>query len=531
MSVAKITDQARRRISPGVMWWGVIVLAAGARLYGVTDPYVWYDEAFSVWMSSLSPADIWFHTGKDVHPPLYYLLLHGWVGLFGNSVLAIRSMSVVAGTLTVVLYMLIVRMISSRGVAMLAGILLALFPASIRLSQEARMYALEGLFLIGATLALVCWVRQPQRYRYLLIYAVCIGASLYTHYYAVLGILAHWLYLIFLRFGSSLKTRHVVSPAWWLCNVLVFVIYIPWLFSLADLLRNYAKIEAVGSVSWLDRGSVYTLPGSLWRFFTLQPQRSLFWLFYWLPPLALSVWVGWVIYFDRTPYRSYVLLAIFTFFPMLALFCVSLFMPAYLERYIAFAALGIPVFLAIAVVSFSHKSFAAGGLMFFCVIALELVGLRLNYIQQGDFGYFQGQYVTPFPVVFDYILSHRREGDIVVVGGGFFYFSSVYYNGTDQGMYLYDLSLANAHSVRPNGYGASTLMYDTWNDHVLDDTRCAPQGTKRIWWLTGYPLLDVHVPYPGQWPQVDALRTGELDLRLYKAPEGAPGHDSCWKVN
>lgn len=517
--MAKITDRIERNISPAVVCWGVIVLAAGVRLYGITDPYVWYDEAFSVWMSSLSPADIWFHTGRDVHPPLYYLLLHGWMDLFGKSALAIRSMSVVAGTLTVALCMLIVRRVSSLGVTTVAGILLALFPASIRLSQEARMYALEGLFLTGATLALVCWVRQPQRYRYLLIYALCIGASLYTHYYAVLGVLAHWLYLIFLRFGSPIKARHVVSPAWWFCNVLIFVAYIPWLFSLVDLLRNYAKIEAVGSVAWLHRGDVHTLPGSLWMFFTLQPQRSLFWAFYWLLPLALSVSVGAVVYFDRTPYRTYVLLAIFTFFPMLALFCVSLFMPAYLERYVAFAAIGLPVLLAITVVSVSHKYFSTGCLIFFCVLALELVGLRFNYIQQGEFGYFKSKYVTPFPVVFDYISSHRREGDIVVVGGGFFYFSAVFYNGTDQGMYLYDLSLANGHSTRPNGYGASTLMYETWNDHVLDNLRCVPKGTKRIWWLTGYPLLDVHVPYPGQWPEVDALRTGELDLRLYKAPD------------
>ncbi|WP_248797321.1 glycosyltransferase family 39 protein [Pseudomonas sp. MWU13-2105] len=527
--MAKVTDQAGRSISLGVMWWGIIVLAAGARLYGITDPYVWYDEAFSVWMSSLPPADIWFHTGRDVHPPLYYLLLHGWIGLLGKSVLAIRSMSVVAGTLTVMLCMLIVRMVSSRGVAMLAGILLALFPASVRLSQEARMYALEGLFLVGATLALVYWVRQTQRYRYLLIYAVCIGASLYTHYYAVLGVLAHWLYLIFLRFGSSIKTRHVVSPAWWLCNVFIFVIYTPWLFSLVDLLRNYAKIEAVGSVAWLDRGGVHTLPGSLWKFFTLQPQHSLFWPFYWLLPLVLSVLVGWVVYFDRTPYRSCVLLVIVTFFPMLALFCVSLFMPAYLERYIAFAALGIPVFMAIAVAGVSHRSFSVGCLMFFCVLALESVGLHFNYIQQGEFGYFKSKYVTPFSVVFDYIFSHRREGDIVVVGGGFFYFSAVYYNGTDQGMYLYDLSLDNGHSARPNGYGASTLMYETWDDHVLNGTRCAPKGTKRIWWLTGDPLLDVHVPYPGQWPEVDALRTAELDLRLYEAPAGMVGYDPCLK--
>ncbi|CAI1044342.1 insertion element IS2 transposase InsD [Serratia entomophila] len=33
-------------------------------------------------------AALLYHASFDVHPPLYYLLLHGWMVLFGDSILA-----------------------------------------------------------------------------------------------------------------------------------------------------------------------------------------------------------------------------------------------------------------------------------------------------------------------------------------------------------------------------------------------------------------------------------------------------------
>jgi Predicted membrane protein len=72
----------------------VVGLACMARLYHVTHPVLWLDEAYSVTLAGMPLAQIILHTARDVHPPLYYLLLHFWMDAFGNSLLAVRGMSV-----------------------------------------------------------------------------------------------------------------------------------------------------------------------------------------------------------------------------------------------------------------------------------------------------------------------------------------------------------------------------------------------------------------------------------------------------
>ena len=42
-------------------------------------------------------------TARDIHPPLYYWLLHLWIRLTGSSEFAIRSLSVFAGLVTAAL--------------------------------------------------------------------------------------------------------------------------------------------------------------------------------------------------------------------------------------------------------------------------------------------------------------------------------------------------------------------------------------------------------------------------------------------
>ncbi|MCP1505013.1 putative membrane protein [Pseudomonas marginalis] len=498
-------------------WLSIIALAAGVRFYAITDAYVWYDEAFSVGISALSPEAIWFHTGRDVHPPLYYLLLHGWMELFGKGPLAIRSLSAIAGILTVALGMVMARSIFNYRTAWVAGLFLALLPVSVRFSQEARMYALLGLFLMGATLALIYWMKKSECYRYCLIYIGCMTAALYTHYYAILAAMAHWLYLIVLRLHPAVRARHVTGTVWWTCNVLIAIAYIPWLFSLVDLLKNYSKIQAVGSVAWLSRASPYSLPDTVWRFFTLNSPKSFSMVGYWLVPVVLLVITGWIVSLDRTKYRFSILLMFFAFVPMLSLFVVSLFIPAYLVRYVAFSALVLPLILGAAVTYLSSRQVAAT-LLFFAVIGLELFGLQANYRQESDMSYVKSTEVVRMRQAIDYISAHRQAADIVVVGGGFLYFSAVFYMGSDRNMYLVDQSLDQHSSSRPNGYGATTLMYDTWDEHFLADPDRFPEGVRRVWWVTGRSSTDLYYPYQGKWREIDYLAAGELELRLYQAP-------------
>lgn len=64
----------------------ILALATLVRFYDLTAAAIWGDEGSSLLLSQFSLTDIWVHAGRDVHPPLYFLLLHGWVELFGDGI-------------------------------------------------------------------------------------------------------------------------------------------------------------------------------------------------------------------------------------------------------------------------------------------------------------------------------------------------------------------------------------------------------------------------------------------------------------
>jgi uncharacterized membrane protein len=52
---------------------------------------------------------------------------------------------------------------------------------------------------------------------------------LYTHYFAVLAALSHWLYLGLIRLLPGYRLRHIQRKDWWLANLAIVVLYLPWL--------------------------------------------------------------------------------------------------------------------------------------------------------------------------------------------------------------------------------------------------------------------------------------------------------------
>lgn len=221
----------------------LITLALLVRFHGISIPVIWYDEAYSLLLSERSPALIWSTTASDVHPPLYYVILHFWTKVLGNSALSARSLSALADVGTLLLCIKLMSLIATRRAACFAGVLLALLPISVRYSQEVRMYALLGFWLMGATVALVCWGRQQRLKRYPVIYVLLMTAAFYTHYFAALCVLVHWLYWSGLGSGES-----VLLPGrkWLVANAVIVALYSPWLPS---FIRQVWQMKGLGWIA------------------------------------------------------------------------------------------------------------------------------------------------------------------------------------------------------------------------------------------------------------------------------------------
>ncbi|MDB6141251.1 MAG: hypothetical protein JWP80_295 [Pseudomonas sp.] len=507
-------DSEQISLSSRLCFLFILALAAAVRFYGITRPYMWFDEAFSVQLSAYPPSLIWFHTGHDLHPPLYYLLLHVWMNVFGQGVLAVRALSAVAGVVAVALGVWLMRLIASSRVALLSGLFLALLPVAVLFSQEARMYSLLGVFLLGATLALVYWIKQPRRHRYLVFYVLLMTSAFYTHYYAALCVLSHWLYLLVLRFNRPNEPHYVTRLSWWMANTAIVLLYIPWVFSLVDMILHFKSVQAAGSISWLLAVTPYTLPSSIWAFLTLKKAYSLYWAIYWPLPVVVVAVVGWVTVRDRSRYQFFSLLGLYFFIPLLALLVMSLIVPTFMERYVVFAALGLPMILAVAIVRLESRSRVLALMAIVAVLSVQALGLTMNYRQQQDLDYPRNAELEPFEQVGNYIGQHFSDGDRIIVDSKLLYFSTVYYNTSGLQPMLYDLSLIDDQGARGKGYGALTLLYPHWDQIVLGSF-ALPAETRRVWWLTEPSRSQNHEPFPPHWQQQNVLKAGNLELVLF----------------
>jgi len=118
------------------------LLALALRLYRVGVESVGYDEAFSLSFAAEPLPRMMQDLIRDfVHPPLHYLVLTAWMKVFGFGVMQARLLSVVCGTLAVIVLYALTGRLFGRMTAAVAALLLAISELGVIFSQEARPYA------------------------------------------------------------------------------------------------------------------------------------------------------------------------------------------------------------------------------------------------------------------------------------------------------------------------------------------------------------------------------------------------------
>lgn len=148
-----LTSQRALWVLTGITLAGLVLRIAWAG-----QQSLWSDEALTLVISKWPVEDLLVRP-VDPTPGLYYLL-HKWLIPDGASVTAIRTISIVAGTLSIPAIYAIGRLAIDRPAGLLAAALLALSPPLVDYSQEARVYALEILLVLVSAAGLLAWVRR-----------------------------------------------------------------------------------------------------------------------------------------------------------------------------------------------------------------------------------------------------------------------------------------------------------------------------------------------------------------------------------
>lgn len=203
----------------------ILAIAAAFRLkllLGRGD--FWFDEVYVAHFSVLPWKEFIKYAITETNPPLYTLLMRGWIGLFGQSDILMRLPSFIFGLTTIAATYALAQKIFNRSGAITAGLIYSLAGTHIFLSTENRIYALLSLLSILSfwwfyKIFIIQQAKPRDQYLYLIIQVLL----LYSHLTAILIPLFQIAIIGYLKIEQEKKRR------FWKNNISAALVYAVWL--------------------------------------------------------------------------------------------------------------------------------------------------------------------------------------------------------------------------------------------------------------------------------------------------------------
>ena len=228
------------RLLVAVALGGVLILGTFLRFYQLGFESLWLDEGVSLKIAELNPLQIIRQATSDPTPPFYYLLLHYWMALFGDSEFAVRSLSAIAGTLSIPVMYRVGTLLFGRTTGLLAAAILAVSGLQIYYSQEVRVYSLFCLLALISFYFFIKIVQGERGRLWLAGYTISTVLLMYAHVYGLFILATQDLYLL-TAFLASWKFQGWRRPGirmWAGLHGVMAMLYVPGFLFLAGQLTE-----------------------------------------------------------------------------------------------------------------------------------------------------------------------------------------------------------------------------------------------------------------------------------------------------
>jgi len=399
----------------------------------------WFDESYSAYLIRGNFFDIWSMTSIDVHPPLFYFLLKLWSFVAGTSLVALRSMSVFFGIISIILLFRLLYRHFNIVTAIIGSFFFTLSPMLIRYGQEMRMYTVVIALVIAATDVMLCALNtnNPKKSRRLwFFYAILICLGMWTHYFTALAWIAQLVYILyrqgvfvkggFKKFWQDKTRRNLMLQTYGLA----IICYLPWIpFFLKQTISvqggfwiGPVNLEALAN--FFSESLLYVAPRELKD---------------WLLPLTITLLILIIIlslHVFRQAKKEYceklwVILALI-FVPPIALIVLSLppLSPVYMTRYMIFSLALVWAFCGV-IISFAlaqphDRRFALIATLLLVICAIFGVINVTNREPNGYVGY----------TVQD-IMSVAQPGEPILMNSPWNYYDGVVYDSAEHPVVFY----------------------------------------------------------------------------------------------
>ena len=369
----------------------------------------WRDEAFSVLLSLKPIRELIPLLVKDVHPPLYYIILHYWMQLFGDAEYITRSLSLFFHFfLALFSFFILKHLIKNWKISLIGSLAVLLNPFLLEHAFEATSYNLFALIVVVATLFYL-----KRKY---IISSFFLALGIMTHNFGVLflaSFIIHWIY----ENRKSLKSKMKQFILFFSLPIIVFIGWCGVLWNQWTRLAGGYWLEPKTSTAFIDTFRVFFQGG-----LDYSSKAMLYNLTLSLFILALSYWLIRVSKGKKVITKNSSLFLFLSAIPLLIVYVISSFwIPIYHERYLIPI---LPIIIIWMVYSLSRLSKVQKS---FSYLTLSLSVAYLLFAVQGSEEILRKTTKPSINWGVSQILDKAKHGDIIIPETNLNFLETKYY--------------------------------------------------------------------------------------------------------
>ncbi len=321
----------------------IVIIQLAFSLYKISTHSLWYDECFTINTAIKNVPDIIAVSKNDVNPPLYPIIVHFWVKLFGISEFSVRFLSALAAAFAAgFLYLLSAKFLNKQA-AVFAVLMFITSNDFYYYSQEARTYALILLFVV---LSNYCYLSlfYENRSRRRILFAILLGlfnaGLFYLHFLSCFNIIAQCICLPLFLWQTNKNFALEKTPdqnikhyivAYFLSVGVLLIFLVPFTNRFISLVKGSVN----GSKMWLQKPTVLDLKNCVYELFNTKEVYQVY-----IYTLILIVFLVFIKKFKSTSTIYIIFFLVSGPCMFLLNYYIASYSPIFLSRYVLFTYLG-----------------------------------------------------------------------------------------------------------------------------------------------------------------------------------------------